>query len=84
MNKNNWSYSCVCNICDNNTKAEVCDTNGVTHRNLCMLNRLICLEETNATKDHDGACAREYYSSYSFLNIIDVKLHLDYGAEFQQ
>ena len=71
----NWSYTCVCTTC-NDTKAEVCDTNGVTHLNLCMLNRLICLGKTNATKDHDGACPRNYYSSYLF-NIIDVKLHLN-------
>ena len=75
VNPNNWSYTCVCTTC-NDTKAEVCDTNGVTHLNLCTLNRLICLGQTDATKDHDGACARNYYSSYLF-NIIDVKLHLN-------
>ena len=82
VNEDNWSYTCLCNNCDK-TKAEVCDTNGVTHLNLCAFNRLICLEKTNATKDHDGACAREYYSSCLF-GIIDVKLHLNYGAKFQR
>ena len=75
VNQNNWSYTCVCTTCNDN-KAEVCDTNGVTHLNLCTLNRLICLGKTSATKEHDGACARIYHSSYLF-NIIDVKLHLN-------
>lgn len=81
MNENNWSYTCVCNTCDK-TKAEVCDTNGVTHLNLCTLNRLICLGQTNATKDHDGACAREYYSSYLF-GIKEVSIYKSAMATFR-